>query len=105
LKTKKFGIDFHSSGGALTLSAESVKENCALFNREEYYTRTHASGWTITGKISEDYYTWVNDFMAYNPDFGWVEGNFEDKVYATSEEAFKHFWKNHQPQAWDYQDI
>ena len=88
--TKKYGVDFNSPGGALTLSDTSIG--------------THESGWTITGEVHEDYYTWVNDFEATHPQFGIVKGNFEGEVVAETEEAFAHFWKHHKPYAWDYSD-
>ena len=100
--TKKFGQDFNSYGGALTLDTEEVTDG----NEESgTHTKTHASGWTITGAIREDYFVWVNSFKAMHPDHGTVEGNFEYEVTADSEEAFKHFWQHHEPQAWDYGDI
>ena len=39
---KKFGVDFFLSGGALTLSPDSIG--------------THDNGWTVTGVIHEDYF-------------------------------------------------
>lgn len=89
--TKTFGKDFHSPGGALTLRPHDIGE--------------HKDGWTITGEIHEDYYEWVNDFTAVNPSYGAVWGDFEGKVYATSQEAFDHFYSHHTPEAWDYGDI
>ena len=86
-----FGVHFDSYGGALTLRAYDIGQN--------------SSGWTISGAIIEDYYEWVNDFEATHPDFGWVKGNFEDEVKASSKKAYDHFWKNHEPMEWDYQDI
>jgi len=59
----------------------------------------------IFGEMHEDYYEWVNQFGALHEEYGAVCGNFEHEVYATSEEAFAHFWKHHKPTAWDYQDI
>ena len=100
---KRFGVDFHSEGGALTLSTSEVTSDDDAYNGT--HTKTHDSGWTITGDIHEDYYRWVNDFKAVHPTLGKVVGNFESEVKATSEEAFKHFWKNHTPNAWDYEDI
>ena len=101
--TKKFGIDFHSPGGALTLSPSEVTED------KEYsgiHTRTHDDGWTITAEIHEDYYVWVNDFEAVHPQLGKVwGGDFEHEVYADSEAAYQNFWTNHGPEAWDYADI
>lgn len=66
---------------------------------------THESGWTITGKIHEDYYAWVNDFEAIHPVFGKVWGDFENEVFADSEAGFNHFYENHPPTEWDYGDI
>ena len=65
----------------------------------------NASGWVISGEIHEDYYEWVNEFEAIHPDLGRVWGNFENVVYADSQEAFEHFYKNHTPSEWDYWDI
>jgi hypothetical protein len=100
--TKKFGTDFNSGGGALTLDPEEVREQ--NFGTGPF-TRTHDSGWTISGEVREDYYEWVNDFKATHPVLGEVAGNFESEVTATSGEAFQDFWKNHEPHAWDYADI
>lgn len=100
--TKKFGVDFNSDGGALTLSARQVTSGQ---KDSGTHSRTHGSGWTIKGEIHEDYYRWVNDFEAEHPEHGKVWGNFESEVNADSEEGFKHFWENHEPEAWDYMDI
>lgn len=89
---KRFGKDFDSAGGALTLSPDDV-------------TETQDSGWVINGRILEDYYEWVNSFEAIHPELGRVYGDFEGVVYATSEEAFSHFYSNHPQTAWDYYDI
>ena len=88
---KEFGKDLNSEGGALTLSPDDLGIN--------------SDGWTITGKIYEDYYEWVNDFEAHHDKYGNVWGNFESEVYADSEEGFQDFYKNHTPEAWDYADI
>lgn len=89
----KTGEDLGYSGGhmALTLNPWEIGE--------------HASGWVISGVIHEDYFEWVNEFEAVHPDFGRVWGDFEEVVYADSEEAFEHFYKNHPPNEWDYWDI
>lgn len=99
---KKFGVNFHSEGGALTLDVDQVTDTNA---ESGTHTKTHPSGWTITGEIHEDYYTWVNEFKATHPKYGTVEGDFESEVKADSEEAFAHFYANHPPGAWDYGDI
>jgi len=90
---KRFGLDFHSEGGALTLDPSQVMDS------------PHQSGWSIDGEIHEDYYEWVNFFKATHPTYGVVEGDFESEVVADSEEAFQHFYRNHPPVAWDYGDI
>jgi len=89
--TKKFGVDFDSEDGALTLRPADIG--------------IHEDGWTITGEIHEDYYEWVNDFEAVHPVYGRVWGDFEKEVYADNEEGYQNFYKNHTPEAWDYGDI
>ncbi len=85
--------DFNYQGGhmALTLHPSELGVN--------------ESGWSISGQVHEDYYEWVNYFEAVHPVFGRVWGDFEDVVYADSEEAFNDFYKNHEPIHWDYWDI
>jgi len=103
---KKFGVDFDSEGGALTLPIEYVTtDDCSIVSVYEEYSRTHESGWVITGVICEDYFYWVDEFEAYHPIYGNVKGAFEHTVYADSEEGFQHFYQNHPPDAWDYGDI
>lgn len=99
---KHFGKDFKSVYGALTLETSAVTESNM---QSGTHSRTHDSGWTITGEIHEDYFVWVNEFEATHPKFGRVWGDFEHTVYADSEEGFQHFWEHHEPEAWDYHDI
>ena len=63
------------------------------------------SGWTVEGEVHEDYYEWVNDFVAKHPVYGYVKGNFETVVTAKSKKAYKHFIEYHPPEEWDYWDI
>ena len=65
----------------------------------------HESGWSITGLICDDYYTWVSDFEATHSRYSRVFGNFEKIVYATSKKGYEHFCKNHPTEEWDYWDI
>ena len=69
------------------------------------YTKTHPDGWTITGSVYINYYSWVNDFEAKHPQYGWVHGNFETTVHASSETTYYEFYKSHTPRVWDYHDI
>jgi len=101
--TKKFGVDFTSDGGALTLDVEEVTKPGSDTNVQYY--KTHPDGWKITAYINEDYYEWINYFEAKHLIYGDVWGDFQYIVFADSEEAFQHFYKNHPPHAWDYGDI
>jgi len=101
--TKKFGIDFDSVGGALTLSSGEVTDG--MVESGHYYQKEHDDGWIISAIAYEDYYEWVNDFKAVHPIYGKVWGDFEEEVFADSEEGYKHFYENHTPDAWDYYDI
>jgi hypothetical protein len=85
---KQFGS---SSGGARTLPA-----NIGYFEK---------SGWTIVAKIHEDYYTWINYFEATHADYGFVKGDFESKIEASSKKTYDHFIKHHPYEEWDYGDI
>lgn len=80
--------------GALTLSPD--------------YLGKHDDGWEIIGHVYEDYFEWVNSFVAYK-DKGcqreWVAGDFEDVVAASSQEAYDDFISKYPPEAWDYGDI
>lgn len=98
---KRFGVDFTSDGGALTLDPSQIGAQ----SDTGFWSRTHPDGWTIEGESHEDYFTWVNAFVARHPTLGTVWGDFEGRVYATSEEGFADFYGKHPPTAWDYQDI
>jgi hypothetical protein len=101
---KKFKVDFYSKDGALTLNPLEVSEKGHTKNGD-IQQKTHPDGWTIKGEVHEDFYEWVNDFEATHPTYGKVWGNFESEVYADSEEGYNHFYENHTPEAWDYEDI
>jgi hypothetical protein len=90
--------------GALTLNAEEVTSE-KWFAETGFYKKIHPDGWTIEGEVHEDYYYWVNEFKAKHPKYGKVWGDFEEEVFADSEEGFKHFYKYHTPEEWDYADI
>lgn len=62
-------------------------------------------GWFITATIYEDYFSWVNEFEATHPLLGRVWGNFEETVWATSQEAHDDFIKHNPFSEWDYRDI
>ncbi len=100
--TKKFGVDFDSSGGALTLKPEYVREKEEIGGG--YHVTTHSNGWTILGYVQEDCYQWVNKFEAEHFKFGRVWGDFEDVVSADSEEGYQDFYRNFPPESWDYAD-
>jgi len=103
---KKFGKDFHSKEGALTLDPDEVK---GIYYGNDVCVKKHDDGWIIVGRIHEDGLAWVNDFVAYNTKHDWpawwVAGDFEEEVIASCEEAFNDFYEKHKPRAWDYGDI
>jgi len=97
--TKEFGVDFFSDGGALTLGTYGVVEP------DDTSKAGNEDGWTIKAVVHEDYFEWVNWFEACHDVYGKVWGDFEDEVFADSEEGFNHFYENHKPKAWNYDDI
>ena len=104
--TKEFGKDFNSEGGALTLSPSEISEIAVSEDdSRNVFERLHPDGWKISGIVHADYYVWVNAFEAVHPTYGKVWGDFEDKVFADTEEGYNHFYKHHTPESWDYGDI
>lgn len=86
--TKEFNITGHL---AKTLKPEYIGER---------------DGWVVAGEIHEDYYKWVNDFVATKVGTNmWVRGNFETIVTASSKKAYDEFIKLFPPIDWDYWDI
>ena len=65
----------------------------------------HSSGWAIHGEIVEDYYTWINSFVATHPKYGKVWGDFEKIVFADSKLGYLNFMQSHSPDHWDYGNI
>jgi hypothetical protein len=63
--------------------------------------------WTVTGEVHEDYFEWINEFEATHPKYGWVRGDFEKTVYASSQKAYTEFTSHEEyhPKHWDYADI
>lgn len=53
--------------------------------------RVLPSGWIVKGRIAGDYWSWVKRFEATHPEHGFVKGNFERSVYASSEQALRQF--------------
>lgn len=96
------GEDYVYKGGALTLPSNLLGTPT---DAGVEITKDQDSGWTITGVIHEDYYSWINDFYATHPKHGVVAGNFERKIYATDLDAFNAFISVHPPYEWDYGDI
>ena len=65
-------------------------------------TRVHDNGWTITGQIQEDYYSWVLEFVAFHPQYGMVWGNIDQEILATSEEAWLMFSREFPAEPFDF---
>jgi hypothetical protein len=63
------------------------------------------SGWTISAEIQRDHYTWINHFEATHPKYGYVKGDFEKSISATSKIAYDHFMRHYTVDHWDYWDI
>jgi hypothetical protein len=74
-------------------------------NETGVFCHRHEDKWMIKGNIHEDAYYWVDSFVAYHPQYRFVFGDFNDVVYASSEEGYKHFIAHHAPNTWDLGDI
>ena len=72
---------------------------------EPEYIGEH-NGWVVAGEVHENYYRWVNDFIAIKIGTNmWVKGNFETIVEASNKEAYDEFVKLFPPVDWDYWSI
>lgn len=76
------------------------------------YIGKHEDGWEIIGDTCRDYYEWVSKFVAYKHTDSlngfhaeWVAGDFEEEIYASSQEAYDEFVKLYPPEQWNYGDI
>ena len=90
---------------ARTLYAHDVDEHSHEGERRGEHQCTHENGWTIRGEVEIDHFRWVNYFEAHHPLHGWVAGNFETTVYASSQQAYNLFIEQHHVNEWDYWDI
>lgn len=65
------------------------------------------TGWTVIGKVHEDYYKWINDFEAYKGKGKryYVKGDFEDTIKTSSLKALDDFLSHYAVNEWDYYDI
>ncbi len=78
------------------VSDDIFSTNSRNYHWNKVYTKTHNDGWTITAKIEAEYeYLWVEVFEATHETYGKVYGDFNDKVYCTSKEAYDDFIENH----------
>lgn len=91
------------------LAAEEIKEDVSYGNWLRYggqtiYSRTHDDGWKITGRMSNDFYSWVSWFEAVSV-YGWVWCDGSQGIYASSQAAFDTFTTNHPFVEFDPGDI
>jgi len=93
---------FESKNGFLSLPSVYVTD---IKVKRGYHSKKHKSGWTISGEVHEDYYTWVEEFSAKHDKYGEIIGNFNDFILVESEESLKHFLKHHPYEDWELKDI
>lgn len=97
---------------AITLNIWNVSNNQNIPSNK-IYTKKHnnaQNGWTISGRIVEDYVSYVPIFTAYHQKYGYITGNFTTKIHSISsynknDEAIKHFLSNNLPLVWNEWDI
>lgn len=64
----------------------------------------HDNGWQIDALIHGDgSMEWISDFYAYHPTLGFVRGNFEAHIFATSEYVLNEFLKDFPFDEWNYE--
>jgi hypothetical protein len=94
---KDFGIGL-CDYDAVALDEYAVCEDGITSGKFDYtatYTRTHTSGWTISGKIQVDHFEWVSVFTAIHPQWGKIVADLDEQIEVESAEAYEHFFANH----------
>lgn len=72
------------------------------------YNRTHKNGWTISGKIVEDWVSWVPFITAFHKSHGIIYGDFSEEIIVVSDNpdaALSHLLNNNTPLVWNSYDI
>lgn len=95
-----YPLDYPSQARTLPPSYVTDEKGCV-----GDFSKSHSSGWTISGIVNSDWFFFVNDFKAFHEQLGEVYGNFEEQVTASSQQALSHFLAHHAPEEWDYRDI
>jgi hypothetical protein len=75
---------------------------------DKQYSRTHKNGWTISGKIVEDWVSWVPFITAFHKNYGVIYGDFSKEIVVVSDNpdaALFHFLDNNTPLVWTGWDI
>lgn len=97
---KQSGLDY-SPDFVLPISSVTDQCLCQPLNKQ-VYTRTHTSGWTISGQPKSDRCSsnpdsckyWITEFIAVHPVYGYVWGDVEYEIYAETEYGYVDFVKN-----------
>ena len=75
---------------------------------DKLYNKTHKNGWIISGKIYENYVSYVPFIIAYHKKYGIIYGDFSKEINIISDnhnESIKHFLDNNPPLIWTSWDI
>lgn len=104
MRLRKFTFTASQNGLAHTLRQECVTD-IEYPDTSICHEKTHGSRWTISATLNDgDGFSWINEFVATHPVYGYVKGDFDILVIASSEIGFSHFIENHPYDEWDYQD-
>lgn len=84
-----------------------ISDVCDVENpKNGIYIKHHEkTGWTIIGKILQDWLIWVETFEAHHPEHGLIFGSFDNKVYADSKDCYENFVSSHKYVEWNADDI
>ncbi|EKU98024.1 hypothetical protein Lepto7375DRAFT_7283 [Leptolyngbya sp. PCC 7375] len=84
---KEPGKDYPYSFNVLILPARYLGEN--------------SSGWVVYGYLENDgEEDMLLNFCAFHSEYGAVFGDYSYKIYASSDEAFNHFYHHHGTEDW-----
>ncbi len=75
--------------------SDITNEHDMFFNPNEFYSKTHPSGWTIIARLRKDFYVWIEIFTAYHPIYGMISAVLNRKIVADSRMGWHDFKLHH----------
>ena len=98
---KIFGVDYgleYSNCTGMRMCPAEVTDEYNFDGVKCYTLHHHYSDWKISAIPNTDgLNSWIGEFVAIHNKHGYVYGDFDKSVTASSDTAFNHFYEHHTP--------